>query len=375
VTEQSKKQQLLELIRANPFISQQELARQLGLSRSAVAGYIAGLIRERKLLGRAYVLPDKRPVVCIGAANLDRKLRSNGTLALRTSNPASAVESFGGVARNIAENLARLGTQVALLTATGKDSSGAALLAHAEALGIDTRGALKLDDAASGTYTAVLDQDGEMVVALADMALYDRIAPAHVISRQAQLAGAALLVADLNLPLDTVEALRQEAQRVDAPLLVLVAVSEPKMARLPRELDGIKLLILNAGELATRVGRPLARDADLEAAMREVQAQGARDLVVTLGANGVLLTTPDGIRRLPAVSAEVVDVTGAGDAFAAAVCWSLLQSPDHEHALELACRRGLALSALTLGVAETVYPHLTPEVLAHMNSDDLAEQD
>jgi pseudouridine kinase len=374
VTEQSKKQQLLELIRANPFISQQELANQLSLSRSAVAGYIAGLIRERKLLGRAYVLPDKRPVVCIGAANLDRKLRSMNTLALRTSNPASAVESFGGVARNIAENLARLGTQVALLTATGKDSSGAALLAHAEALGIDTRGALTLDDAASGTYTAVLDRDGEMVVALADMALYDRIDAAFVASRQARLASASLVVADLNLPLDTVDALVHAARQNETPL-VLVAVSEPKMARLPRELDGVSLLILNAGELATRVGRPLARADELEAAMRDVQAQGARDLVVTRGAEGVLLTTPDGILHLPATAADIVDVTGAGDAFAAAVCWSLLQSPDQEHALELACRRGLALSALTLGVAETVYPHLAPELLANTNSEHIAEQD
>jgi pseudouridine kinase len=374
VTEQSKKQQLLELIRANPFISQQELANQLSLSRSAVAGYIAGLIRERKLLGRAYVLPDKRPVVCIGAANLDRKLRSMNTLALRTSNPASAVESFGGVARNIAENLARLGTQVALLTATGKDSSGAALLAHAEALGIDTRGALTLDDAASGTYTAVLDRDGEMVVALADMALYDRIDAAFVASRQARLASASLVVADLNLPLDTVDALVHAARQNETPL-VLVAVSEPKMARLPRELDGVSLLILNAGELATRVGRPLTRADELEAAMRDVQAQGARDLVVTRGAEGVLLTTPDGILHLPATAADIVDVTGAGDAFAAAVCWSLLQSPDQEHALELACRRGLALSALTLGVAETVYPHLAPELLANTNSEHIAEQD
>jgi len=374
VTEQSKKQQLLELIRANPFISQQELANQLSLSRSAVAGYIAGLIRERELLGRAYVLPDKRPVVCIGAANLDRKLRSNGTLALRTSNPASAVESFGGVARNIAENLARLGTQVALLTATGKDSSGAALLAHAEALGIDTRGALKLIDAASGTYTAVLDQDGEMVVALADMALYDRIDAAFVASRQAQLASASLVVADLNLPLDTVDALMHAARQNGTPL-VLVAVSEPKMARLPRELDGVSLLILNAGELAARVGRPLAREAELEAAMREVQAQGVRDLVVTRGAEGVLLTAAEGIVHLPAQAADVVDVTGAGDAFAAAVCWSLLQSPEQEHALELACRRGLALSALTLGVAETVHPQLTPEVLANTYLHNIAEQD
>ncbi|MGB9110469.1 MAG: winged helix-turn-helix transcriptional regulator, partial [Telluria sp.] len=88
MTEHPKKQQLLQLIRANPFISQQELATALGLSRPAVANHIAGLIRERKLLGRAYVLPDRRAVTCVGAANLDRKLRSTAAIALHTSNPA-----------------------------------------------------------------------------------------------------------------------------------------------------------------------------------------------------------------------------------------------------------------------------------------------
>jgi pseudouridine kinase len=362
VTAHPKKQQLLRLIRANPFISQQELAAELGLSRSAVAGYIAGLIRERKLLGRAYVLPDNRPVVCMGAANLDRKLRPLAPLALHTSNPASQAESFGGVARNIAENLARLGTPVALLTATGSDSSGAALLAHAESVGIDTHGALRLDGAASGTYTAVLDADGDMVVALADMALYDRLTPAFVAAREAQLASAALVVADLNLPLDTVEALVAQARR-SGVALVLVAVSEPKMARLPAGLPGVRLLILNAGELAARAGRPLAGEAELEAAMREVQAQGARDVVVTRGAAGVLLTMPDGaIARLEAPQAEVVDVTGAGDAFAAAVCWSLAQDGGNDD-LMLACRRGLHLSKLTVGTLDTVHPRLGPDSL------------
>jgi pseudouridine kinase len=362
VTETSKKQQLYEAIRANPFISQQELANQLGLSRSAVAGYIAGLIRERKLLGRAYVLPDHRPVVCVGAANLDRKLRSTDTIALRTSNPASQSESFGGVARNIAENLARLGTTVALLTAIGADSSGAALLDHAESLGIDVRGALRLDGCCSGTYTAVLDRDGEMVVALADMALYDRMEPAYVDARQAQLAGAALVVADLNLPRDTVAALARQASRTDTPL-VLVAVSEPKMARLPDDLSGVRLLILNAGELAARVGRPLPDDDAIAAAIRDVRAQGAQDVIVTRGARGVLVTAGDGIAGLPALPVDVVDVTGAGDAFAAAVCWSLVQD-DAASDLVLACRRGLHLSALTLGVPETVHPGLGPDSLA-----------
>jgi pseudouridine kinase len=365
VTDNSKKYQLLELIRANPFIAQQDLATHLGLSRSAVAGHIATLIRERKLLGRAYVLPDRRTVVCIGAANLDRKLRSLAPLSLATSNPASQTESFGGVARNIAENLVRLGAPVSLFTATGNDTSGAALLAHAERLGIDVSGALRIDGANSGAYTAVLDQDGELVVALADMALYDALTPAFVTARQARLASAALVVADLNLPLDSVEALTDIARRGEAPL-VLVAVSGPKMARLPRDLSGVRLLILNHGELEVRAGRTLSTLGAIESAMRALLDDGVRDIVVTRGADGVLYTDRGGVNHLAAAPGDgIVDVTGAGDAFAAAVCWSLLQDDAERHgALELACRRGLRLAALTLASHEAVHPRLAPDMLA-----------
>lgn len=359
MTELPKKEQLYELIRANPFISQQELAAQLKLSRSAVANYIATLVRERRILGRAYVLPDGRPILCIGAANLDRKLRSLARLTLGTSNPASQDESFGGVARNIAENLARLGAPVALITAVGNDASGRALLAHAEEAGIDTRGALRLDGASSGTYTAVLDQDGEMVVALADMALNDHLSPDFLATRQQQRAGAALVVADLNLPRDTVAALLEDAQRDGVPL-VLVAVSAPKMARLPEQLHGLRLLILNEGELASRLGRPLDSDAAIGAACAELQRQGAQDVVVTRGARGVMYTSVDGLMRLDAPQVDVVDVTGAGDAFAAAVCWSLHSAGEDSADLGLACRRGLQLSAMTIACAQTVCPALEP---------------
>jgi pseudouridine kinase len=357
VTDLSKKEQLYELIRANPFIAQTELASALNLSRSAVANYIAALVRERRLLGRAYVLPGARPILCIGAANLDRKLRASGPLAMGSSNPAGAVESFGGMARNIAENLARMGAKVGLITAVGLDSSGSALLAHADAAGIDTHGALTLDDAASGTYTAVLDHDGQMVVALADMALYDRITPAVLGLRRQQRASAALIVADLNLNRDAVETLQQDAAR-DGVDLVIVAVSEPKMNRLPDSLGGVRLLILNRGELAARLGRALESDDDLAAACGELQAQGAQDVVVTLGPRGVLFTTPAGAERLEAPPAEVVDVTGAGDAFSAAVVLSL---QDGANDLALACRRGLALASLTVACRETVCPQLTSE--------------
>ena len=366
MTELSKKDQLYELIRANPFISQQDLAVQLRLSRSAVAGYIAGLIRDRRLLGRAYVLPDNRPIVCLGAANLDRKLRSLATLKMGTSNPARQDESFGGVARNIAENLARLAVPVSLITVIGDDSSGKALLQHAETAGIDTRGTLRLQGICSGTYTAVLDDHGEMMLALADMALYDSLTPAFLSSRQPQRAVAALTVADLNLPQDTLRMLIDDAVR-DAIPLVLVAVSQPKMTRLPLDLRGLRLLILNQGELETRVGFALKNDADFSRACAIVQEQGVQDVIVTRGGTGVIYTVPGGIAHLDAPDAKIIDVTGAGDAFAAAVCWSLFQGSDD---LALACRRGLQLSAMTLECEETVCPYLTPDTLDDIHNFD-----
>jgi pseudouridine kinase len=369
VTDSSKKEQLYQLIRANPFISQQDLAVELRLSRSAVAGHIAGLIRERRLLGRAYVLPDKRPVMCIGAANLDRKLRTIAAMQLGTSNPATAEEVYGGVARNIAENLARLNLPTALLTALGDDSAGRALQDHAEGAGIDTRGSLKLPETATGTYTAILDAHGEMVVALADMALYERITPAFLVSRLPQRSAAAMTVADLNLPADSIGALLASARADNVPLII-VAVSQPKMARLPADLTGLRLLILNRGELETRAGRALPTEADVRAACREVQAQGAQDVIVTCGSQGVFHTRTGELVWLAAHQVEVVDVTGAGDAFAAAVCWSLYQGSAD---LTLACRRGLKVAAMTLETPDTVSPMLAADVLDEIHEFDLSQ--
>lgn len=294
-------------------------------------------------------MADFAVIECIGASNVDRKLVPLGQLAPGTSNPARQHESFGGVARNVAENLARLGVRVALTTAVGDDAMGRALLAQARSLGIDTRRTL-VADGPTGTYTAVLDERGEMAVAMADMALCAQLTPGTVAPRGAP---AALRVADLNLPPSTIAALLASAME-GAPL-VLVAVSEPKMAHLPEGLHGLRLLVLNRGELQARTGRDTSTEAGLLAACGDLQAQGARDVVVTLGAEGVVHTTPDGIAHLPAPHASVVDVTGAGDAFAAGVCWSLLRAPGD---LALACRRGMELAAATLACAQTVCPSI-----------------
>ncbi|MEH0168133.1 carbohydrate kinase family protein [Roseateles microcysteis] len=357
----SKKEQLLDLIRNNPFVSQQDLAESLGLSRSAVAGHIAALTRERQLLGRAYILPQRSPLLCIGGANIDRKLSSLSPIRPGTSNPARLVkESPGGVARNIAENLARLGLPVQLLTAVGMDATGQGLLAQAQSLGVDTSGSLQVPDAATGSYTAVLDANGQMLVALAHMELAERLSPEFLRSTAAQRAQARMLVADLNLPADSISLLLEEAHAAGLPT-VLVAVSEPKMARLPQDLRGLRCLVLNLGELEALCGEKLKSAAAKQRALIGLRERGLQDLVITEGRKGVLCSRPDGrFTALAAPATDVLDVTGAGDAFAAGLCHGLDRKPED---LESACRQGLTLAALTLQTTATVHPDLSPATL------------
>jgi pseudouridine kinase len=88
-------------------------------------------------------------------------------------------------------------------------------------------------------------------------------------------------------------------------------------------------------------------------------------VVVTLGPRGVLFTSADSVEHLAAPSAEVVDVTGAGDAFSAALVLSLHSGGSD---LALACRRGLQLAAMTIACRETVCPHLAPDTFGALTS-------
>ena len=92
-----KESRILSYIKENPFISQQDLATKIGLSRPAVANIISGLVRRGYLLGKAYVINDTRPIVCIGAACIDRRYFVEGGLIHGQSNNVTSQTSIGGL--------------------------------------------------------------------------------------------------------------------------------------------------------------------------------------------------------------------------------------------------------------------------------------
>ncbi|MBV8036252.1 carbohydrate kinase family protein [Roseateles sp.] len=295
------------------------------------------------------------PIVCIGGLNVDRKLRLLAQALPGSSNPCESHETPGGVVRNVAENLARLGLPVALVAAVGDDAGGRMLLEQAAAVGIDTQAVLQLRRHASDSYTAVLAPDGGLALGLAAMPLVESLNPWALEASKTLRAGAALVVADGNLPTDAWPLLLDEARATGVPL-VCVAVSEAKMARLPERLAGLHLLMLNAGELACVAPEP-------QAAFAALHARGVARVLVSQGAEGLLLSEPGRApRHWPAPDVPVVDVTGAGDALSAGVCAALLRDAAD---FDAAARLGLDLAALTLQTEDSVHPKLNPRFLEH----------
>ena len=116
-------------------------------------------------------------VACIGAAHVDAKARLIGEAHLATSNPARVVRTPGGVAGNVARNLGRLGLPVSLFSIIGDDAEGRALLGELHAASVDTAGVLRSAGPPTASYLAVLDRDGRLIVAAADMEIYEALDP------------------------------------------------------------------------------------------------------------------------------------------------------------------------------------------------------
>ncbi len=120
-------------------------------------------------------------ITVIGGANIDiQGAPPVNKIIPKDSNPGIIKSSLGGVGRNIAENCARLGLQTKLITAVGDDKEGMLILKEAKALGIDTADVSVRTDYGTSTYLFVLDEEGELLVAIADMAITSTINEVYI---------------------------------------------------------------------------------------------------------------------------------------------------------------------------------------------------
>jgi pseudouridine kinase len=299
-------------------------------------------------------------VLVIGGAGLDIKGSAAGELRPGSTNAGQVRNSVGGVARNIAENLARLEVQTVLLTALGDDVEGRRILDHCQIEGIDCTHIKIVEGGRTSTYMALLKSDGDLEVAISDFEIIEYVDSDYIQSHEALLADADMVVIDATLSDSALATLFQLAEKYS--VRVCADPTTPYLARrLCPYISKMHLIVPNAAETTALCGLTdpaIDRETALNAA-RHLVSMGAYIAVVTLGDQGLAYADGGGGGFIRAVHTHVVDSTGAGDALTGAVIFGLL----NDVPLDEAMRLGVTAASLTLGTPETVVPNLSQEML------------
>lgn len=303
---------------------------------------------------------DDSYVLVIGTACLDIKGWPQTALETGASIPGIIRTSVGGVGRNIAENLARLGVPTVLLSAVGQDRSGERVLLQTSAAGIDISHVLEVGDCSTGAYLALLDGTGTLAYAVNDTRIAGSLRPRYFYDNRRLFRDASMIVLDASPPPDSLETIFRLARQYQVP--VCADPTSPALApRLCPYLDDLLLITPNVQELAAFCDISVTNSSDeaaLEAA-KQLVGLGVEIAVITLAKQGLCYATSGESGRVPAVRTEVVDLTGGGDALTAAIIFALLNDIPVSEAMPLGC----SAASLTIASEHTVVPDLTLELL------------
>ncbi len=285
-------------------------------------------------------------IAVYGAANVDIQGHSAAPFKPGDSNPGYSSSTPGGVGRNIAENLARWGARVELVSVFGDDELSPFIQASCTDLGIAIEESLFLQGAVSPRYLCLLDADGGLIGAVAAMDALERFGPDELARRFGPGDRAAVVVLDANLPAAT---LAMAAKRWGGKPLLLDTVS---LAKAPKALNLLPLLTMikpNRAEAALlaslagftgAAGDPTAglraEEAQAWHSARSLRRAGCAEVFVTLGSGGLLWCGAEGEGIARPLPLPVRNVSGAGDAAAAALAWAAAKHYNSEGKARLA---------------------------------------
>lgn len=297
-------------------------------------------------------------VLVIGAAGIDTKGYASATLESGTSNPGKIKSSSGGVARNISENLSRLGQTVMLLSAVGNDPSGERVIKQLQKAGIDTADLLVVDNRRTAAYLALYDENKALIHSIDDMSVLDAISAQYVYRQRALIHNADMVVMDGNLSVAVIASVIKQATAKKVPIVV-DPTSVSLADKIIPHLANLYMVTPNAAEAEVLTGQRVKTRGQAIKAAHELVALGVDIAVVTLGEKGVVYATSDTSGHIPALSANVVDMTGASDAMSAAIIFAIL----NDFPVDEAVRLGAGAAFLTLQTEDSVVPDMTLDLL------------
>ena len=312
--------------------------------------------REGPVFDRQARLRTEAPVFVIGAVNMDLAGTPTNPLREGDSNPGRITLTPGGVGRNIAENLCLLGRKVSLITIMGEDPYAGMIREHCLRAGIDLQYSFTEPKENTSAYLCINGQDGDLNVAVSDMSICDKLTPDKLEPLLPVLNHGSMVIADANLPEETLAWL---AKHITVPMAA-DPVSVSKATRLKPLLSRLTLLKPNVPEAELLTGMTIGGDADLPRAADALHRLGVQRVYISLGGKGVWADDArEGGVLLPCIPGPVVNSSGCGDAFVAAAADAYLSGLNTVQAAD----RALAASAICAEDSAAVSPKLSNKAI------------
>ena len=299
------------------------------------------------------MINSKDYITVVGGANVDIIGSPYEELRMKDSNPGENTISLGGVGRNIGENLVRLGIETLLITAIGNDIYGKLIIEESRKIGLNIEESLVLKNENTSTYMAILGEDGDMELALSSMGIIEKMGIPFIERKREIIEKSALCILDTNIRSELLEYLVRNFN----VKFFLDTVSTTKAEKVKNILGNFHTIKPNKLEAEILSGIKINNMEDLRNVGAYFVNKGVKRVFITLGEDGVYYFDGEIEKYINPPDIRVLNATGAGDAFMAALAYAYIHNLDIENTIKFA----MTTSILTLENQYTINPNLSVE--------------
>lgn len=343
--------EILNIIKENPLISQDELAYMLGITRSGVAAHIHNLMKKGYVKGRGYVLNETNFITVIGGINIDIMGIPSEQLIAHNSNPGKIHFTLGGAGRNISLSLTKLDIPNYLISVYGDDMNGEKFINDSKENNMNIQCCEKIPGEHTSSFLYIDDVDGSKVMGIDDMDIYKKMTPSFIMKYIDKINHSQYCVVDTNLPADTIEYIYKN---VSVPIMIKTT-SINKNDRLINSYQNIHTLITTPAELKELLLLYNEPYISLESAVNFISSKNILNVIVFSISEGLYFKNKTDKVFLKKIPETIVNMNGASAVLIGAVIWGLQNSLDWEQIL----RFSYSAAILSLKSREPVSPLLS----------------
>ena len=298
-------------------------------------------------------------VSMIGGITADIEGNPYSQLIHGDSNPGKISMAYGGVGRNITENLARMGARVNFISVAGDDFAGKGAVRELSDLGVNVDHIRLLPEENTAVYMSILNLLGDMELALCNMDVLERISTNFIDSAYESIKDSGMIGIDTNLTEETLDYATRKLK--DIPLF-LDPVSTAKAERAKKIIGRFHTIKPNRMEAEILSGMTILNGDELEAAARWFISQGVERVFITLGPGGVYYQDRSKSGFIRPEPTEIISATGAGDAFSAAVIYSYIKGCD----MKTTAEAGMAAASIAMQSKSAVNSRMSAKMLGQV---------